>query len=132
MCCNMKQRNYNTLPCGVLPADIRHKKHAENTDTSELSRLLKIVYAADKRTGLPSGELTVLASDSVPAEVANWVRTQLLNPMPDNSVSSIVGNTQLDDDTILSLVRNVGESDIDYINRCDSNLRAWNEKHEES
>ena len=101
MCCNMKQRNYNTLPCGVLPADICHKKAAENTDTSELSRLLKIVYAADKRTGLPSGELSVLASDSVPPEVAQWVRTQLLNPIPDNSVSSILGNTQLDDDTII-------------------------------
>ena len=131
MRCNMRQRNYNTLPCGVLPVDIRHKKAAENTDTSELNRLLKLVYAADKRTCLPTGELSVLASDSVPPEVAQWVRTQLLNPISDNSVSSILGNTQLDDDTILSLVRNVGESDIDYINRCDSNLREWNKKNEE-
>ena len=128
----MKQRNYNTMPAGVIPADIEIKKVAESTDTSELSRLLKIVYAADKRTGLPCGELQVLASDSVPPEVANWVRTQLLNPMPDNSVSSVVGNTQLDDDTIMQLVRTFGESDIDYINRCDSLLREWNKNNEES
>ena len=128
----MKQRNYNTCPCGVVPKDIKLKPPGKSQDNTEISRLLKIVYAADKRTGLPNGELSVLASDSVPPEVAQWVRTQLLNPLPDNSVSSVVGNTQLDDDTIMSLVRNVGEDDRSYIDRVDNLLRDWNEKHEES
>ena len=128
----MKQRNYNTCPCGVVPKDIKLKPPGSFQDNTELSRLLKIVYAADKRTGLPTGELSVLASDSVPAEVAQWVRTQLLNPLPDNSISTVIQNTQLDDDTITSLIRNYGESDIDYINRCDSLIRDWNKNNEES
>ena len=128
----MRQRNYNTIPVGVIPTDIVHKAPESVQDNSDINRLIRLVYAADKQTGLPSGELSVLASDSVPAEVAQWVRTQLLNPMPDNSVSSVVGNTQLDDDTIMQLVRNNGESDIDYINRCDSLLRDWNKNNEES
>ena len=128
----MKQRNYNTCPCGVVAKDIKLKPPGVAQDNTELSRLLKIVYAADKRTGLPTGELSVLASDSVPPEVAQWVRTQLLNPLPDNSISSVVGNTQLDDDTIFSLVRNVGEDDRAYIDRVDNLLQEWNKNHEES
>lgn len=128
----MRQRNYNTIPVGVIPTDIVLKAPESVQDNSEIKRLIRLVYAADKQTGLPSGELSVLASDSVPAEVAQWVRTQLLNPMPDNSVSSVVQNTQLDDDTIFSLVRNVGEDDRAYIDRVDNLLQEWNKNHEES
>lgn len=122
----MKVRVYNTIPAGLPPAEVVLNEREKNVDTSELSRVLKLVYAADKRTGLPAGELSVLASDSVPTEVAQWIRSQLLNPIPDTSISSIVNNTQLDDDTILALTRNVGESDRDYIDRVDGLLRDWN------
>ena len=124
----MKVRVYNTIPAGLPPAEVVLKQREKNVDTSELSRVLKLVYAADNRTGLPAGELSVLASDSVPPEVAQWIRSQLLNPIVDNSVSSIVNNTQLDDDTILSLTRNVGESDREYIDRVDGLLRDWNKE----
>lgn len=124
----MKVRVYNTIPAGLPPAEVVLKEREKNVDTSELSRVLKLVYAADNRTGLPVGELSVLASDSVPPEVAQWIRTQLLNPIVDNSVSSIVNNTQLDDDTIIALTRNVGESDRDYIDRVDGLLRDWNKE----
>lgn len=128
----MKVRNYNTLPPGIVPSSIKLESSTVPEDNSEMARLLKLVYAPDKRTGLPSSDISILASDSVPAEVAQWVRTQLLNPMPDNSVSSVVQNTQMDDDTILSLVRNVGEDDRAYIDRVDGLLREWNKKNEES
>lgn len=124
----MKVRVYNTIPAGLPPAEVVLNEREKNVDTSELSRVLKLVYAADKRTGLPAGELSVLASDSVPIEVAQWIRSQLLNPIPDTSISSIVNNTQLDDDTILALTRNVGESDRDYIDRVDGLLRDWNKE----
>lgn len=128
----MITRNYNTLPPGIIPCSIKLEPREVPEDNSEMVRLLKLVYAPDKRTGLPSSDVSVLASDSVPAEVAQWVRTQLLNPMPDNSVSSVVQNTQMDDDTILALVRNVGEDDRAYIDRVDGLLREWNKKNEES
>ena len=74
----MKVRVYNTIPAGLPPAEVVLKQREKNVDTSELSRVLKLVYAADNRTGLPAGELSVLASDSVPPEVAQWIRSQLL------------------------------------------------------
>lgn len=125
-------RNYNTLPPGIVPSSIKLESPEVPEDNSEMARLLRLVYAPDKRTGLPSSDISILASDSVPPEVAQWVRTQLLNPMPDNSVSSVVQNTQMDDDTILALVRNVGEDDRSYIDRVDGLLRDWNKKNEES
>lgn len=125
-------RNYNTLPSGIVPSSIKLEPREVPEDNSEMVRLLKLVYAPDKRTGLPSSDISILVSDSVPSEVAQWVRTQLLNPMPDNSVSSVVQNTQMDDDTILALVRNVGEDDRAYIDRVDGLLREWNKKNEES
>lgn len=128
----MITRNYNTLPPGVVPSSIKLVPREVPEDNSEMARLLKLVYAPDKRTGLPGSDISILASDSVPAEVAQWVRTQLLNPMPDNSVSSIIQNTQMDDDTIFALVRNVGEDDRSYIDRVDGLLREWNKKNEES
>lgn len=128
----MITRNYNTLPCGIVPGTIKLESREVPEDSSEMARLLKLVYAPDIRTGLPSSDISILASDKVPPEVAQWVRTQLLNPMPDNSVSSIVQNTQMDDDTILALVRNVGEDDRAYIDRVDGLLREWNKKNEES
>lgn len=125
-------RNYNTLPPGIVPSSIKLESREVYEDNSEMARLLKLVYAPDKRTGLPGSDISILASDSVPPEVAQWVRTQLLNPMPDYSVSSVVQNTQMDDDTILALVRNVGEDDRAYIDRVDGLLREWNKKNEES
>ena len=126
----MKIRCYNTIPKPLPFGDVVKKFNDSAVESSELSRLLKLVYVADERTGLPAGELSVLASDSVPPEVAQWIRTQLLNPIPDTSISSVVNNTQLDDDTILALTRIVGESDRDYIDRVDGLLRDWNKPEE--
>lgn len=133
MYCNMRNLNYSTLPEGSKPSCKVIKPYSDSVDTSELARLLKLVYVPDKRTGLPTGELSVLASDKVSPEIANWVRTQLLQPIDVSSPSSIVGGTQLSDDVLLSLTRNSGESDRAYIDRVDSLLRDWNkEENKES
>lgn len=99
-------------------------------DSSELTRLLRLVYVPDKRTGLPTGELTVLASDTVSPDIADWIRRQLLNPVPSTDVSSVVQGSQIDDDTLLSLTRNSFETDRQYIDRVDGLLREWNKKEE--
>ena len=122
----MIERKYNTIPQAFSPQFVEIKASENSVDNSEIARLLKLVYAPNPRTGLPSSDLSVLVSDSVPEDVANWVRTQLLNPLPDTSVSSVINNTQLDDDTIMALVRENGESDSMYIDRVDSLLRDWN------
>lgn len=96
-------------------------------DDSELNRLCKLVYAADERTGLPSSDLTVLFSDSVPADIAAWVRQNLQMPHNLDGVSSIKNGQQIDDDTILQLTRGKSESREDYINRVNSFLVSQNE-----
>ena len=99
--------------------------------SSEMDQLLKLVYAPDKRTHLPSGDLQVLASDSVNPQIADWVRKQLLQPVNDNSISSSIAGQQIDDDTLLALTRNYGESSDSYINRCNNLLREWNKAMKE-
>lgn len=88
-------------------------------DNSELSRLLKLIYKENPRTKLAESDLSILASDSVNPEIANWVRTQLMRPQ-DFGEKSIYQGQQVDDDTIMDLTRNCGESVDDYFVRVRS------------
>lgn len=88
-------------------------------DNSELSRLLKLIYKENPRTKLAESDLNILASDSVNPEIANWVRTQLMCPQ-DFGEKSIYQGHQVDDDTIMDLTRNSGESVDDYFVRVRS------------
>lgn len=126
----MSNRNYGLVHDVYNRGDIKVRKRVSQVDSSELTRLLKLVYVPDKRTGLPTGELTVLASDTVSPDIANWVRTQLLNPLPNSGVSSVVDGHQIDDDTLVALTRNPLESDRSYIARVDGLLREWNKTEE--
>lgn len=82
----------------------------------ELSRLIDLVYKANPKTGLSESDLSILASDSVNPEIAAWVRSELLKPM-DFGEKSIYQGQQVDDETIMSLTREVGESVDDYFFR---------------
>ena len=98
-------RNINFIghvPCLELPVSrvIHRVKRVE--DSSELGRLVKLVYAPNPRTNLPSGDLQVLFSDSVNPDVRDWISRQLLQPVNFDSVSSTIKGQQLDDDTILN------------------------------
>lgn len=126
----MSNRNYGLIHDVYNREDIKVRKRVSQVDSSELTRLLKLVYVPDKRTGLPTGELTVLASDSVSPDIADWIRKQLLNPVQISGVSSVVDGHQVDDDTLLALTRNPLETDRAYISRVDGLLREWNKKEE--
>lgn len=126
----MRDLHYNTLSGLHLTGDIIHKRKASSVATTELQRLIKLVYVKDERTNLPTGELSVLASDTVSPDIVDFVRRNLLQPIGDTGLSSVVQNIQLDDDTIIQLTRNLGESDRQYIDRCDALLREWNKPEE--
>lgn len=126
----MRDFHYNTLSGLHLTGDIIHKRQASSVATTELQRLIKLVYVKDERTNLPTGELSVLASDTVSPDIVDFVRRNLLQPIGDTGLSSVINNTQLDDDTIIQLTRNVGETDRQYIDRCDALLRDWNKPEE--
>lgn len=94
-------------------------------EDSEMKRLVELVYQPDPRTGLSSSELSVLVSDSVNPQIADWVRNQILRPVP-FTPSSVKNGQQIDDDTLLALTRDFDESQSSYIDRVNDLLVQWN------
>lgn len=119
----MRNINYSFLP----PGDFGSLKPIKCTDlpviSDEFTRMCKLVYAINPTTKLPCSDLSVLFSDSVPADIAEWVRRNLQRPIESVS-SSIINGEQVDDDTLIALIRNVGETDREYIKRCDGILSS--------
>lgn len=100
-------------------------------DQSELNKVCQLVYAVDERTKLPTGDLNVLFSDSVPADIADWVKRNLQQPIDVGGISSIVDGKQVDDETIAACVRERNETQIEYINRMDIYLRKLYDDNKE-
>lgn len=125
----MRNINYSFNPVGTLPLDRVLELVSLPLNDSDIDRLVTLVYVPHTKTKLPCSDLQILFSDSVPTEVADWVRKNLQGEVP-MSPSSIVNGEQVDDDTLIALTRQVGESDIDYINRCDNLIRSYNKKSE--
>lgn len=113
---------------GLCPnTSIPRSKDESVRDDSELNRICQLVYAPDQKTGLPSSDLMILFSDSVPADIADWVRKNLQNPHEIGGVSSVVQGQDIDDDTLLELTRHRDESSVQYIDRVNNYLRKINE-----
>lgn len=123
----MRNINYTFLPCGTIPRVRKFEKCDKPVETSDLDRLISLVYATDPRTGLASSDLSILASDSVPPEIADFVRKNLMQPVA-AVPSSFVNGEQVDDDTLFALTRNINESSRDYVDRVDNYLRSINQK----
>lgn len=127
----MRNINYSFLPAGSLPCS----RFVQVVDTKEavkddFHRLLSLVYSIDERTKLPTSDLSVLASDTVPSDIADFVRTQLLKEIQPVQ-SSIINGHQIDDDTLLALTRNPNEGNRAYIDRVDNYLREINKQSSE-
>lgn len=104
-----------TSPLVVVPPTV--------VDQSELAKVCELVYAIDERTKLPTGDLNILFSDSVPSDIAEWVRRNLQAPIDVGGTTSIFEGKAVDDDFILKSVRERNESQIEYVNRMDNLLR---------
>lgn len=116
-------RNINFIGLiGLCPNKPVPVKQKDFRDDSELNRICQLVYSADERTGLPSSDLSVLFSDSVPSEIADWVRKNLQTPHELGGQRSVYGSENVDDDTIIQLTRNNNESQSAYIQRVNDYL----------
>lgn len=117
-------RNINFLGMENLPptSDINFDEPTV-VDQSELTKVCQLVYAVDERTKLPTGDLNVLFSDSVPADIADWVKRNLQQPIDVGGTPSVFDGKAVDDETIAACVRERNESQIEYINRMDNYLR---------
>lgn len=118
----MRNLNYAFLPPGIVPCEIELSFKEVPLKNDEVDRVCSLVFAPNPKTLLPCSDLQVLFSDSVPAEIADWVRKNLQAPQS-MSPSSIINGEQVDDDTLIALTRNVGEDNISYINRCNALIK---------
>lgn len=116
-------RNINFIGLtNLCPNKFLSAKKIDYRDDSELNRICQLVYSSDERTGLPSSDLSVLFSDSVPSEIADWVRKNLQSPHDIGGQRSVYGSENVDDDTIIQLTRNNNESQSAYIQRVNDYL----------
>ena len=87
--------------------------------TSSTDSLLKLVYAKDSRTNLPSGDLQYLVSDKANPQVKQFI---LDNLMMDVSSAKAPTNSELSDDDLLLFSRQKDESLEQYMNRLNSSV----------
>lgn len=82
---------------------------------------LKIVFALDERTKLPTGDLGFLVSDKVNPEVRQWVLNNLM--IDTSSAANPAAPAGMSDDDIAELSRNPHEDQEAYMNRINDYMR---------
>lgn len=127
----MRNINYSFLPPGTLPVDKIITCESKEVIKTDFARLLDLVYSIDPRTKLPMSDLSILMSDTVPPDIADFVRKQLMQEVSPVQ-SSIVNGQQIDDDTLFALTRNPNEGNRAYIDRVDNYLRSINKSSEDN
>lgn len=89
---------------------------------------LKIVYALDPVTKLPTGDLNYLVSDKVNPEVKKWVLDNIMFDV--SSAAMPAAPAGLSDDDIVALARDPKETPQDYMNRVNQYARTNRELYE--
>lgn len=89
---------------------------------------LKIVYALDPVTKLPTGDLNYLVSDKANPEVKRWVLENIMLDVSSAAMPSAPNG--LSDDDIMALARDPKETPQDYMNRVNQYARANRELYE--
>lgn len=92
----------------------------ENHDPSE--SFLRLVYAKDKRSKLPTGDLQYMVSDKANPEVKKWVLENLMMETGSAATPNQLSRG-IDDDTILQMVRQPFEDRQSYANRVNAFMR---------
>lgn len=87
---------------------------------SPADSIVRLVYAPDSRTGLPTGDLNYLVSDKANPQVKEFIKTQLM--MDTSAAKNVTAKFDLSDDDILSLSRSSGESLDEYVARLNTSI----------
>lgn len=88
---------------------------------SNVDAILDSIFAVDPVTMLPSGDIAQFMSTKVSPEIREFIRQNLMSPVPDDGVSAKFGS--LSDDDIVAFSRQSGESLDDYRSRLVGFLR---------
>lgn len=82
---------------------------------SNVDAILDSIFAVDPLTMLPSGDIAQFMSNKVSPEIREFIRQNLMSPVPDDGVSAKFGT--LSDDDIVMFSRQQGETLDDYRSR---------------
>lgn len=82
---------------------------------SNVDAIYDSIFAVDPLTMLPSGDIAQFMSSKVSPEIREFIRQNLMSPVPDDGVSAKFGT--LSDDDIVMFSRQQGESLEDYRSR---------------
>lgn len=125
---------------GLTEKDINNSRfQVEKDDSFEISdndsnnSLLRLIYAIDSRTKLPTGDLTYYVSDKANPEIKKFILDNLM--MDTSGAANVSVPKGLSDDLAFEFARNNGESLEDYANRLNSNIEKakWlNEQYKSS
>lgn len=88
---------------------------------SNVDSILDSIFAVDPVTMLPSGDIAKFMSSKVSPEIREFIRQNLMSPVPDDGVSAKFGT--LSDDDIVAFSRQQGETLDDYRSRLFSFVR---------
>lgn len=95
--------------------------------------LIRLIYAPDKTTRLPKGDLSFWVSDKVNPQIKEYILNHLL--MDTSSVKGSALPAGISDDDAFMLSRHSGESVMDYVNRLNEQIVStkWiNEQYRQS
>ena len=98
----------------------REKQPDVDPSPESKDSLLRVVYAVDPRTDLPTGDLNYLVSDKANPQVKQFILDNLMQDV--SSAQNVSAKYDLSDDDILSLSRNQGETVQEYADRLNSSI----------
>lgn len=87
---------------------------ADSKFNSELDEVLKEIFSVDEISGFPKGDIQYFLSKDGNPQVKAWLEANLLSPRAKQSGAD---ESQVSDDLIAEMSRNVGESTDDYRSR---------------
>lgn len=86
--------------------------------TSPLDEVLRVIYAPDERTQLPSSDLGRYLSDDTPAEIRDYIKKHLFTDVSGNQI----GASLADDDLIMEFTQDNSEYTSEYLQRVQNSL----------
>lgn len=100
------------VPVSLLNAE-RPNRHQKLDAEKNQNPLLDIIFALDEVTNLPKGDIALYLGKDTDPDIRKFIEDNLMS----KSSSVNLGTKGVDDDTILQLTRNNGESQSDYASR---------------
>ena len=119
----MKRDNYlayghNINVANIIANEVQPEKKVELEKVEKVSpadAFLRLVYALDPISNLPTGDLCYMVSDKANPEVKAWVLQNI--QMDTSSAANMTAPDGLSDDDLITLTRKQGESTEAYAER---------------